>query len=157
MAYRQDPLTIRFNPLRYANRESVWHWLENSGTEWSDLEMGKDLFWFLKYQGNIVGNALLISYNSQSLTAEIGYGIFFGHRGQGLASAALAQLIHRIFTETTIRKLVAHIHEDNLASQRVIEKQGFTREGLLREHYLICGRPANHVAYGLLAKEFSPS
>jgi ribosomal-protein-alanine N-acetyltransferase len=57
------------------------------------------------------------------------------------------------FRQTPLRKLIAYVHEENTASTRVLEKAGYTREGLLREHYLVNGLPANEIIYGILRQE----
>jgi ribosomal-protein-alanine N-acetyltransferase len=50
--------------------------------------------------------------------------------------------------------LLAYVHEENVASCRVLEKLGFQEEGLLREHYVINGAAANEILYGLLKREW---
>ena len=74
------------------------------------------------------------------LTAEVGYGVDAKAWGQGVGTAA-------------IRKLIAFVHEDNIASRRLLEKAGFVQEGLLREHYLVNGIPADEAVYGLLRSD----
>jgi RimJ/RimL family protein N-acetyltransferase len=64
--------------------------------------------------------------------AEVGYDIAAEARGRGLATAAL-RVVSRWALETLpIARLQLTTHEDNLASQRVAEKAGYTREALLR-------------------------
>ena len=58
---------------------------------------------------------------------------------------------------TDLRKLLAMVHVDNIASCRLLERLGFQREGLLREHYLIEGEPVDEVLYGLLRPDFGPA
>ena len=53
-----------------------------------------------------------------------------------------------------LRKLPAYVHDKNLASCKVLQKLGFTQEGLLREHYLINGVPENELLFGLLKREW---
>lgn len=61
--------------------------------------------------------------------AEIGYGVAASVRGRGIASAAVAQLraLPLLPGATT---LVAHTDPDNPASQRVLERNGFVRDGV---------------------------
>jgi len=60
------------------------------------------------------------------------------HWGKGIGSQAVTLL--RDFACSTLRlhKLSAGCYSNNLASARVFEKAGFTREAVLKEHYL-CG------------------
>lgn len=89
------------------------------------------------------------------LTAELGYGIGTAFRGRGLATQAVKQFVTNAFAQTPLRKITALVHEQNLASQRVLEKVGFIREGLLREHFLINGEPVNEILYGLLSSDLA--
>lgn len=74
--------------------------------------------------------------------------------GKGIATAAVTLLVEKIFRETNLRRLLAYVHEENVASCRVLEKLGFQEEGLLREHYVINGAAANEILYGLLKREW---
>ena len=89
------------------------------------------------------------------LTAEIGYLVAPQARGKGLATYGVRTLADLCFQKTPLRKLIAFVHEDNEPSRRVLEKLGFKAEGLLREHYLVAGKPANEVIYGLLRGDLS--
>jgi RimJ/RimL family protein N-acetyltransferase len=60
---------------------------------------------------------------------EVGYWIAREYWGQGVASAALAQLL----AIEPRRPLVAHVATHNPASRRVLEKCGFTVETLVRD------------------------
>jgi RimJ/RimL family protein N-acetyltransferase len=55
--------------------------------------------------------------------------------------------LHRVFADTDPR---------NAPSIRVLERLGFRREGLLREHYLVQDEPQDAVVYGLLRSEWKP-
>jgi GNAT superfamily N-acetyltransferase len=61
--------------------------------------------------------------------AEIGYGVAASVRGQGIASAAVAQL-RSLPLLPGVTALVAHTDPDNPASQRVLEHNGFVRDGV---------------------------
>ena len=52
------------------------------------------------------------------------------------------------------KREIAHIAEENVASQRLIEGVGFYHEGTLREHYIIQGRRVSERVYGLLRDEW---
>ena len=101
----------------------------------------------------VVGHVLLKNLNHMMSHGEIGYGISEAHQGRGLASLAVAQFVAKIFRETALRKLIAIVHEKNEASCKLLERIGFKREGLLREHHLINGLPTNQVFFGLLRKD----
>jgi ribosomal-protein-alanine N-acetyltransferase len=85
---------------------------------------------------------------------EIGYGLAESHQGKGIATAAVRLLVEKIFRKTNLRRLLAYVHEENIASCRVLEKLGFQEEGVLREHYVINGTAVNEILYGLLKREW---
>jgi len=65
-------------------------------------------------------------------SAETGYHVVREARGRGLATAALRLLAGWTFAELEVGRLQLTTHLDNPASQRVAEKAGFHREGVLR-------------------------
>ncbi|WP_432409144.1 GNAT family N-acetyltransferase [Wukongibacter sp. M2B1] len=52
--------------------------------------------------------------------------------GQGFATEASKALVEYIFNELELKKLVAVVKPDNVASKRVIEKLGFKHEGIVK-------------------------
>jgi len=66
--------------------------------------------------------------------AMIGYSMVPGFRGRGIATRAVRLLSAWAF-EIGVRRLVAGTMADNVASQRVLEKAGFVREGVQRSRF----------------------
>jgi RimJ/RimL family protein N-acetyltransferase len=65
---------------------------------------------------------------------SIGYWIAKEARGRGVATRATQLLARWAVTEGGVERLELTTHPENVASQRVAEKAGFTREGVLRGH-----------------------
>jgi [ribosomal protein S5]-alanine N-acetyltransferase len=86
--------------------------------------------------------------------AEIGYGIGQAHQRKGVATMAVHLLVQMCFRESPLRKLLAYVHDKNVASCRVLQKLGFKQEGFLHEHYIINGVPENELLFGLLKHEW---
>ena len=126
-----------------------------ASSDFADFKTAGLFFWLIKAGENIVGNISVKEINKRMLTAEIGYGIASEARGNGYATEAVRQVTHRALSQSPLRKLIAYVHEDNLASRRVLEKVGYRPEGVLREHYLINETPANEIIYGILRQELS--
>ena len=57
------------------------------------------------------------------------------------------------FIQLDLAKLTAHTFEFNLASARVLEKNGFKLEGRLRKHLLKDGQLIDARFYGLLKED----
>jgi RimJ/RimL family protein N-acetyltransferase len=67
---------------------------------------------------------------------EIGYGLAAGSRGRGLGTAAVAALVEWLSSAPSVRRIEAEVHSHNIASQRVIERQGLVRLGNPAAGYL---------------------
>ena len=85
---------------------------------------------------------------------EIGYGVGEDYQGRGLGELSVRSLVNKIFKETNFGRIIAHVSEENIASRSVLEKIGFKKEGVLREHFIINKIPVNECVYGLLKREF---
>jgi ribosomal-protein-alanine N-acetyltransferase len=77
----------------------------------------------------------------------VGYWVDRSRNGGGLASAALAEVVEFAFSEAGLHRLEAGTLPGNVASQRVLEKNGFERFGLARRLLLIAGEWRDHVLY----------
>ncbi|GII78158.1 hypothetical protein Sru01_31400 [Sphaerisporangium rufum] len=65
--------------------------------------------------------------------AMIGYSLLPGFRGRGLMTRAVNLLCEWAFTATALHRLVAGTDPANVASHRVLERAGFSREAVIRE------------------------
>jgi ribosomal-protein-alanine N-acetyltransferase len=155
IAWRSEPLTVRHNPLKQMSDSEIETMLLAESADLALLGKAESFRWFITVGGEAVGSISLKNIGHSMGYGDLGYGIAESHRGKGIASAALRLLIVNIFAESTLRRLMAYVHEENQASRRVLEKLGFQEEGLLREHYLINGSPVNEVLYALLKKDWT--
>jgi [ribosomal protein S5]-alanine N-acetyltransferase len=154
VAWRGETLTARHNPLKPMTTDEIRKMLEGEGSDLSDLKKYEAYRWFIESNGKIVGNVSVKNISHMMNYAEIGYGVGQTHHNQGIATSAITAMINKAFSESSLRKLMAFVHDKNIPSCRVLEKLGFAREGLLREHYIINGLPENEVLYGLLKQEW---
>ena len=86
-------------------------------------------------------------------TGEIGYWIRSDETGSGVATEATEALIEAGFEHLRLHKLTLRIAKGNRGSERIAEKLGFTREGVLREELRIRGVWVDHTLYSLLEHE----
>lgn len=105
--------------------------------------------------GELIGTGSLFRLDAQCRRAEIGYGIARQHWRQGFMNEAVTALIDFAFGPMALNRLEADIDPRNLASARSLEKLGFTREGLLRERWIVAGEVSDSALYGLLAREWA--
>ncbi|XP_050373338.1 uncharacterized protein LOC126790990 [Argentina anserina] len=86
--------------------------------------------------------------------AEIGYVLGSKYWGKGIVTRAVKMVVDTIFKEWThLERLEAFVDVENVGSQRVMEKVGFQREGVLRKHYIVKGRTIDEVIYSILSTE----
>ncbi|MCW2974321.1 MAG: putative acetyltransferase [Thermoleophilia bacterium] len=89
-------------------------------------------------------------------SAHLGYAVDAAWNGQGVATAAVAATVHDAFTTLRLHRLEAGTLLDNHASQRVLEKNGFTRIGISPGHLQIAGAWQDHVLYARVNDALSP-
>lgn len=77
-----------------------------------------------------------------------------GYKGKGLAFSASQILLDHAFTTLKLNKVYLYTEKDNTVAQRLFEKMGFKREGLLEEDLIYNKRKVDRFAYGITAKEF---
>jgi RimJ/RimL family protein N-acetyltransferase len=83
--------------------------------------------------GRIVGS-IGLGVNERLHSGHIGYWCAAGARGRGLTTRALRLLCRHALDELHLERFELMTDPDNYASQRVAEKVGFRREGVLRSH-----------------------
>ncbi|MEV0384599.1 GNAT family protein [Nonomuraea sp. NPDC050643] len=83
--------------------------------------------------------------------AMIGYSLVPAFRGRGYMSRAVGLLAEWVFAHTALHRLTAGTDVTNTASQAVLERSGFRREGVHRELFpKVDGRRADEVTWARL-------
>jgi RimJ/RimL family protein N-acetyltransferase len=81
---------------------------------------------------------------------EVGYWLAPHARGRGTATRAVRLLCRWAFEELSLARIQLHTLPGNEASERVAERAGFTREGLLRSFTVMKGRRTDITMFSLL-------
>jgi RimJ/RimL family protein N-acetyltransferase len=102
--------------------------------------------------GRVAGG---IGYHGRSdverIGAEVGYWLGREFWNRGIATTALRLLVpHAFATDPELQRLFAVPFATNVASARVLEKAGFTREGVLRRSAITDGRVLDQWMYAIL-------
>lgn len=104
--------------------------------------------------GELLGS-IDMGVNSQGYRGHIGYWVAAEARGKGVCTHALRLLARWALEELHLQRLELITDPDNVASQRVAERVGFRREGVLRAHLRHPdGRIRDSVMFSLLPGEF---
>jgi len=105
--------------------------------------------------GRAVGS-LGITINDAFRNGHIGYWCAPHARGRGVTTRALRLLCRHALEDLRLERLELITDPDNHASQRVAEKVGFRREGVLRSHVSHPdGRRRDSVMFSLLPGELT--
>lgn len=150
---RKDPESLLYNPLMPSTVQELRERLSKTSSDLAKYHTTDCFFWIIKSNNDVVGHITLQNINKTMLTAEIGYGVSRKFRGKGIATQTIRQTALAVFDQTPLRKIIAFVHEKNFSSIKVLERVGFQREGLLREHFLVNGIPTNEIVFGLLRNE----
>lgn len=82
---------------------------------------------------------------------EIGYAIKAKYWGKGIATGAVKLVLSCVFKELKcLDRVEGLVFEENKASQRVLEKAGFVKEGVLRKYFLVKGKSRDIVVYSVV-------
>lgn len=133
------------------------------------LETEKTLNWYLKNKdrtdrfdavieldGEPVGVIGLLNIDYQNRKAE--YYITLGEekaKGRGVAASASRLLLEYAFEQLQLNRVYLFTETENRTAQRLFERVGFRREGLLQNDLFSRGRYVDRFAYGLTRKQFS--
>jgi ribosomal-protein-serine acetyltransferase len=87
--------------------------------------------------------------------ANLGYWVRSTRTGQGVAPAAARLLAGWGFKTLRLNRIEIIVAVENMRSQRVAEKLGAQREGILRNRLLLHGKPHDAVSFSLVPGDFS--
>ena len=107
----------------------------------------------LKDGGKLIGTCGFFAFNEDALKAELGYELNSSYHGKGLMSEALDAVLGFIFRESGINRVEAFVEPKNTASQKLLEKLGFTKEGTLRSYERCRGDLIDVTIFGLLRSD----
>jgi RimJ/RimL family protein N-acetyltransferase len=133
-----DPVSLRFTripeppPPGFARR-----WLDSY--EAARQDGSREAFAALSDDGSFLGLALAPHFDRKAAEVELGYIVVPDARGRGVATAMLRALTEWAFEQGALRATLI-IGVDNPASERVAERCGYVREGVMRSVFLKDGR-----------------
>ncbi len=103
--------------------------------------------------GRAIGSVSVWTTDVHDRNGELGYTFHRAHWGRGYATEAVGHLLHLGFDALGLERISATCHPGNAGSIRVLEKSGFSREGLLRSHRLVNGVRRDSMLFSKLRAE----
>lgn len=118
--------------------------------------VNRNLIWLicLAETGQVVGDCG-VQWNELHRRGTLGYLLHPESWGRGFATEAVRAVLDHVFEamEPTLHRVQADHFPDNPASGRVLEKLGFSREGVMRDFIFKNGRPRDVVRWAILRDE----
>jgi RimJ/RimL family protein N-acetyltransferase len=136
-----------YNPLRQMSRTEAEKMLE------SPLELKP--FIIEKKDGSKIGFvAHFYVLHIAGRQLEIGYSLLPSERGKGYCTEAIKIMMDYLFLSKDVARIQAHTDPRNVASQKVLEKVGFKKEGTLRKNFFVRGELRDAYLYSILREEW---
>jgi RimJ/RimL family protein N-acetyltransferase len=153
-AMRADPVVQRYGSHPpWTARQSALDWIDRNTR---GMQAGEHAQFVIERRedGIVVGTCTLYHLDPQCRRAEIGYALALSEWGRGYANEAVSTMLDWGFDHLDLNRVEADIDPRNLPSARALERLGFTREGHLRERWIVGGEVSDSWLYGLLAREW---
>jgi ribosomal-protein-alanine N-acetyltransferase len=94
-------------------------------------------------------------HDVERYAAEVGYWLGESCWNRGIVTEALALFTKYAFVELGLLRLFALPFADNIGSIRVLEKAGYTAEGVLRSSCVKFGKPRDQAVYAIVNERWS--
>jgi len=99
------------------------------------------------------GIGLTVGEDIERISAEVGYWLGEEYWGKGITSSALNGIVNYGFEDLSLERIFSLPLENNIASRRVLEKNGFKLEGILRRNVIKHGRVHNQALYAVIRSD----
>ncbi|MES2900714.1 MAG: GNAT family protein [Pseudomonadota bacterium] len=119
-------------------------------TDGSSLRLGI----VLRDSGELIGYINLYAIYHANRRCDIGYALAQPHWGNGYLAEAMRAVIEHGFAAMDLNRIEADIDPRNTASEKLLERMGFQKEGYMRERWIVNGEICDTAFYGLLRSEW---
>ncbi len=136
-----------FKPLSYDSQKA---WLKTLGKE----NIAFTVFYKHNHDKEIIGLATLNNIDHKNQRASWGLKLKTNLQGKGLGFEASLILLHYGFYHLNLIKIYGDFLEENINNEKMTNKIGCRKEGLLVKHLYQRGEFRNLVIIGILKEEF---
>ncbi|MEJ2241031.1 MAG: GNAT family protein [Candidatus Bathyarchaeota archaeon] len=140
----------KFNPILQTSKLELEKSFENQGSS------NYRCFLIEKKDARKIGyiNHFDVIWNGIGNLVTIAYVLIPIERGKGYGTEAAKLMVDFLFLSRNIPCIQATTHINNVASQRVLEKVGFRKEGIIRKRFYVQGQWIDQVLYSILKEEW---
>ncbi|WP_246188137.1 GNAT family N-acetyltransferase [Paenibacillus tengchongensis] len=137
------------------NKETVKHMIGHFERDYNKRSRVKWGIFAKAEPGRLLGIIEAMDFEAKVNKVTIGYYLAEACWGKGTATAAVQLLLEFLFREINVNRVQAEVMPPNRASKQVLLKNGFRKEGLLRQASLWTGKGVVDLEiYGLLREEY---
>ncbi|MCP3138924.1 GNAT family N-acetyltransferase [Pyxidicoccus xibeiensis] len=152
LVLRAEPGARRFVDTEDDSREQLLRRIAEAGR--LGEPHAKGFRWFVEHEGRLIGTVSARDVSRTHGRAQLGYMLSDAYHGRGLGTRAVGLMLEQLFTLPFLQRVWLTTLEENVASQAVARKLGFTREGTLRAHLAFLGERRSQQLWGLLRPEW---
>jgi ribosomal-protein-alanine N-acetyltransferase len=154
MELRGNPETMKYipRPLVKTEEEALAHFkmIEDK------IESNLGINWAITLKGNpkLIGIIGHYKIQPENHRCEIGYMILPQFNGQGIVTEAIKVVLEYGFEDLQMHSIEAVIDPENIASERVLQKNGFVKEAHILENERYDDKFIDTVIYSILKRNF---
>lgn len=137
----------------YSIKESQ-EWVESRAEAWQQ-GTAYDFTMVDTGDGSYLGGCGLNGISHEHKFANLGYWVRTSRTRRGVATAATRLLARFGFKELKLNRIEIVVATPNIASQRVAEKAGATREGVLRNRLVVVDKVYDAAMFSLIPQDLS--
>ncbi|MCH2156674.1 MAG: GNAT family N-acetyltransferase [Opitutales bacterium] len=101
------------------------------------------------YQGDFAGIVSLYNLNWPNRSAAIGYWLGQRFQGHGLMTQAVRVLVDNALNQMRLNRIEIRAHVENIRSQKIAKRLGFSHEGTLKEVEWLYDRYVDHELFAM--------
>ncbi len=154
LALRGNPQIMKYipRPLAKTEEDALAHIIMIN----EKIETNTGINWGITVKGNpkIIGIIGHYRIQPENHRAEIGYMSLTEYNGKGYITEAIKVVVEYGFEQMNLHSIEAIIDPENIASERVLQKNGFIKEAHILENELWEGKFWDTVIYSLLKRNF---
>ncbi|WP_293871645.1 GNAT family protein [Flavobacterium sp.] len=154
LALRGNPETMKYIPRPLAkNKQDA---LEHIALINEKIDTNIGINWGITIKGNpkIIGIIGHYKIQPENFRSEIGYMVLSEHSAKGYTTESVHAVVEYGFKQMNLHSIEAVIDSQNVASERVLQKNGFVKEAHLLENEFWDGKFWDTVIYSILKRNF---
>ncbi|HET7578030.1 MAG TPA: GNAT family protein [Bacillales bacterium] len=149
-----DAETMKFiTPHPVQSTREVWHEIK---IHLEKYHQKREIPWIIedKQNGAVIGMFRLHKLHTWHKKAELGAIIRKEDQNRGVMTEILGEILAFAFHDLGLNRIVGDIFTENTASEKLLKKYGFRKEGVMRETDYDGSRYHDTVVYSLLKSEY---